>query len=120
MRTVRALKPGQKGSMELLARHGASLLCVRYHYGEDTREHLKTVELAVQRRLRERETDSPGPRRLGGQAAVAATRRVALQIGWRGVKSVGGWWDSVRRAWILKRDVAEPLDLLHRIAGGGG
>ncbi len=109
-----------------MARHGASLLCVRYRDDEDTREHLKTVELVVQRRRREREADSPGPRKLGGQAAVAATRRVALRIGWRErdlrwrVKSAGGWWDPVRRVWILKRDVAERLDLLHRVVGGGG
>ena len=50
MRTLRTLKPGQWGTKGLLARHGASLLCVRYRYDEDTREHLKTVELIVQRR----------------------------------------------------------------------
>ncbi len=59
--TLRTLKPGQKGTKELLARHGASLLCVRYRYDEDTREHLKTVELAVQRRLREHTSENSGP-----------------------------------------------------------
>ncbi len=126
MRTLRTLKPGQKGAKGLLARHGASLLRVRYRYDEGTREHLKTVELVVQRRTREREADSPGPQKLDGQAAVAATRRVALRIGWRErdlqwrVKSAGGWWDPVRRVWILKRDVAERLDLRGRIVGGDG
>ncbi len=80
----------------------------------------------VQRRRRDPEADSPGPRKLGGQADAAAARRVALRIGWRErdlqwrVKSAGGWWDPVRRVWILKRDVAERLDLLHRVVGGGG
>ncbi len=123
---MRTLKPEQNGTKGLLARHGASLLCVRYRYDEDTREHLKTVELVVQRRPREPKADSSGPRKLGAQAAVATTRRVALRIGWREtdlqwrVKSAGGRWDPVRRVWILKRDVAERLDLLHRVVGGGG
>ncbi len=126
MRTLRTLKPGQNGTKELLARHGASLLCVRYRYDEDTREHLKTVELVVQRRPRKREADSPGPQKLGGQAAAVVATRMALRIGWREtdlrsrVKSAGGWWDPVRRVWILKRDVAERLDLLHRVVDGGG
>ncbi len=58
---------------------------VRYRYDEDTREHLKTVELIVQRR----------------------------------VKSVGGQWDPERRVWFVRRDVAERLDLLGRVVGGG-
>ncbi len=65
---VENVETGAKGGKQLLARHGSSLLCVRYRYDEDTREHLKTVELVVQRRRRERETDRPGPRKLGGHA----------------------------------------------------
>ncbi len=90
-----------------------------------TREHLKTVELVIQGCSREGETESPGLRQSGNQAAVAASRRVALRIGWRErdlqrrVKSAGGWWDPVRRVWIVKRAVAERLDLLHRVIGGG-
>ncbi len=125
MRTLRTLKPGQRGRKELLRRHGASLLCVRYRYDEDTREHLKTVELVVQRRRREGETESAGSRKLGGQAAVAVRRRVALRIGlrerdlqWR-VKSAGGRWDPDRRLWFRERHAAERLDLLHRVVGGG-
>ena len=50
IRTLRTLKPGEWGTKRLLAFHGPSLLCVRYRYDEDPREHLKTVELIVQRR----------------------------------------------------------------------
>ncbi len=38
MRTVKTLKPGQKGTKELLRRFGPSLLNVRYRYDEDRRE----------------------------------------------------------------------------------
>ncbi len=47
---VRTLKTDQRGTMELLRQHGSSLLCARFRHAEDTREHLKTVDLLVQRR----------------------------------------------------------------------
>ncbi len=50
MRTVTTLKPGRKGTKEILKRFGPSLLCVRYRFDEARREHVKTVELVVQRR----------------------------------------------------------------------
>ncbi len=39
MRIVKTLKPGQKGTKDLLTRFGPTLLCVRYRYDEDRREH---------------------------------------------------------------------------------
>ena len=103
MRTLRTLKPGQWGTQGLLACHGPSLLCVLYRYDED----------------------SHGSRLPGGWAAVAATRKVALRIGLRErdlqrrVKSAGGRWDPDRRVWFVRRDVAQRLDLLGRVVGGG-
>ena len=38
---------GPKGTKDLLARYGGSLLCVRYRFDEGNRESLKTVELVV-------------------------------------------------------------------------
>ena len=125
MRTLKTLSPGQSGTKELMARYGPSLLCVRYRYDEDTRERLKTVELIVQRRAPEREAQSLGSRDSAGQARGAAARKVALRIGWRErdlqsrVKCAGGRWDPARRVWMLRRDLAERLDLLHRAVGGG-
>ncbi|MCP3959748.1 MAG: hypothetical protein GY719_18020 [bacterium] len=72
------------------------------------------------------EAGYPASRRLGGRAASAAKRRVAPRIGWRErdmqarVKSAGGRWDPDRRVWTLRRQVAEGLDLLHRVVGGHG
>ncbi|MCP3960643.1 MAG: hypothetical protein GY719_22600 [bacterium] len=107
---------------ELLARYGASLPCVRNRYDQGTREHLKTVH----RRSREREAVGLESRQNVGHTRRAAARRVALRVGWREndlrhrVKSAGGRWDPVRRVRILRRDVAERLDLLDRVVGGGG
>lgn len=113
MRILKTLKPGQDGTKELLARFGASLLCVRYRYDEANRERLKTVELIVKRRS----ADPPQDKR--------STRRVWLRVGWREmelrhrVKAAGGRWDPVRRVWVLRRAAAERLDLLDRVVGDG-
>ena len=137
MRTLRTLKPGEWGTKRLLALHGPSLLCVRYRYDEGTREHLKTVELIVQRRSQaaswaasaasgplERGAEVDGSRKPGGRGAVADGRKVALRIGLgerdlqQRVKSAGGRWDRDRRVWFVTRDVAERLGLLGRVVGG--
>ncbi|MEE8524314.1 MAG: hypothetical protein V3T72_10320 [Thermoanaerobaculia bacterium] len=130
MRTLKTLKPGQKGTKDLLARYGPSLLCVRYRYDEvplrrRPRERLKTVELVVERCSQERQTEPRGPGKVGVQANDAAPRSVALRIGWRErdlqwrIKSAGGRWDPVRKIRRLRRDAVERLGLLHRVVGGG-
>lgn len=60
MRTLKTLKPGQKGTKALLARFGTNLLCVRYRYDEATGQRVKTVELIIQRR-RPPDTHTPSP-----------------------------------------------------------
>lgn len=125
MRTLETLKPGQRGTKDLMTRSGSSLLYVRYRRDEDTGEGRKTVELVVQRRWPQREAEGPGPGRLGVRDGGGARRKVALRIGLREkdlqrrVKSAGGRWDPVRRVWVLRRDLAQRLDLLHRVVGGG-
>ncbi len=125
MRIVKTVKPGHKGTKELLSRYGASLLCVRYRYDEDACESLKTVELIVKRRSLKHEAVRHGSTKRGGRSEGAGSRRVALRIGWREkelqstVKSAGGRWDRLRRVWVLRRDAAERLGLVGRIVGGG-
>ena len=147
MPTTKTLKLGQKGTRELLARFGPSLLRVRYRYDEDRREPLKTVELVVKRSSREGDVESRGARSSRArdvahgspQLAVpergaprevaprrAAPRQVALRIGGgerdlqQRVKAAGGRWNPVRRVWMARREVAEGLDLMARVVGGGG
>jgi len=149
MRTLKTLRPGDKGTRELVTRYGTSLLCVRYRLDDVTRERLKTVELIIQRRSAEPtlappqvRTAAPSAGRTGasrapvavgraaGGAALprlrSAAQRVALRIHWgetdlrQRIKSNGGWWDPHRRLWLLRRDHAERLGLLHRVAAGAG
>ena len=44
------LKPGQKGTKQLLAQYGDRLICVRYRYDAQRKKRLKTVELLVAER----------------------------------------------------------------------
>jgi hypothetical protein len=128
-----------------VARYGTSLLCVRYRFDDLTRERVKTVELIIQRRSTEPHLARPQVRRAAPTAdrteasrapvAVRAARgrapllrprsaeqRVALRIHWgetdlrQRIKSAGGRWDPHRRLWLLRRDHAERLGLLHRVA----
>ncbi len=125
MRTLKTLKPGQKGTKDLLARYGPSLLCVRYRYDEDQRERLKTVELVVERCSQKPKAEPRGSGKLGDQANDAAPRSMALRIGWRErdlqwrIKTAGGRWDPVRKIRRLRRDAVERLGLQHRVVGGG-
>src|SRR5262245_38099296 len=58
MRTLLHLKPGQKGTKQLLAQYGARLVCVRYRYDAEQKKRFKTVELLVA----ERHWEPPQPR----------------------------------------------------------
>lgn len=148
MRTLKTLKPGQKGTKELLTRYGTSLLCVRYRYDETTGERVKTVELIVRRYSRDSTLARPPVRQLAswvrhpgasGDPAAAGTpaaprvarsacrtmaRTVGLRIDFREtdlrrrVKSAGGRWDPERRLWLLRRDPAERYGVLHRVVTG--
>ena len=44
------LKPGQKGTKQLLAQYGDRLICVRYRYDAQRKKRFKTVELLVAER----------------------------------------------------------------------
>jgi hypothetical protein len=74
---------------------------------------------------RQDKSERHGSRQLGDQGAGAASRTVALRIGWREsdlqrrLKSAGGRWYPGRTVWMLRRDVVERLGLLHRIVGRG-
>jgi hypothetical protein len=47
MRTLLHLKPGKKGTKQLLAQYGDRLVCVRYRYDAQRKKRFKTVELIV-------------------------------------------------------------------------
>lgn len=50
MRTLLHLKPGEKGTKQLLAQYGDGLVCVRYRDDAQRKKRFKTVELIVSER----------------------------------------------------------------------
>ena len=50
MRILLHLKPGQKGTKQLLSQYGTRLVCVRYRYDAQQKKRFKTVELIVAER----------------------------------------------------------------------
>jgi len=104
------LKPGQKGTKQLLAQYGDRLVCVRYRYDAQLRKRYKTVEILVT----ERDWEPPRPR-------VARDQVVALRVAFadtalrKQVKQAGGTWNPERRIWQLRYDRAIALGLASRI-----
>ena len=110
MRTRLHLKPGQKGTKELLAQYGDRLVCVRYRYDTQWKKRLKTVELIVA----ERDWEPPALR-------FTADTIVGVRIGFaevdmrERVKQAGGKWNRSRKVWELRYDQVVALTLEARI-----
>ena len=109
MRIALHLKPGQKGTKQLLAQYGDRLVCVRYRYDVQQKKRFKTVEIIVA----EREWDPPAPR-------FAADAVVGVRVGFtesevrEQVKQAGGKWNRHRRVWELRYAQVVALKLAPR------
>jgi hypothetical protein len=104
------LKPGQKGTKQLLARYGDRLICVRYRYDAERKKRFKTVELLVE----ERNWQPPRPRFAHDQ--IVGLRVAFTDVAVRDrVKQAGGTWNPERRVWQLRYDRAVALGLKSRI-----
>ena len=96
MKTRLKLKPGQKGTMKLLAEYGDLLVCVRYRYDLELRKRFKTVEIIVD----EKEWTPPPPR-------FADNARVPVRIAFpeeelkEKAKAAGGRWDPKAKLWFV-------------------
>jgi hypothetical protein len=89
------LSPGQKGTKQLLKEYGEQLVCVRYRYDKARQRRFKTIELII-----DEQDWIP-------DVIIPTDRRVAIRIGFgetelrEQVKSVGGFWNPDKKAWIL-------------------
>jgi hypothetical protein len=104
------LKPGQKGTKQLLAQYGDRLTCVRYRYDPQRKKRFKTAELLVGERDRE-------PRRPRfAQDQIVGLRVAFADVAVRDrVKQAGGTWNPERRVWRLRYDRVVALGLNSRI-----
>ena len=113
------LKPGQKGTKQLLEQYGDRLVCVRYRYDAERKKRFKTVELLVA----ERDWEPPLPRVAPDQILKLRVAFVEAELRDR-VKRAGGTWNPEQRIWQLRYDRAVALGLNGRIvddlASNGG
>ena len=104
------LKPGQKGTKQLLAQYGDRLICVRYRYDAQRKKRFKTVELLVA----ERDWEPPRPRFAPDQ--IVGIRVAFADVAVRDqVKQAGGTWNPERRVWQLRYARVVALGLNRRI-----
>jgi hypothetical protein len=111
MRARSKLKPGQPGTLKLVAQYGDRLVCVRYRYDALKRRRYTTAEIVVD----ESEWDPLS-------SATARQERVPLRIavqetGLRQkVKAAGGRWDPEKKVWTLTMEHVIQLGLAGRVA----
>ena len=110
MRTPLHLKPGQKGTKQLLAQYGDRLICVRYRYDPERKKRLKTVELVVGERDWEPRRPPYADDQIVGVRIAFAEADVRQQA-----KQAGGKWNPDRKVWELRYRQAVALKLAARI-----
>ena len=110
MRTRLHLKPGQKGTKQLLAQYGDRLICVRYRYDPQRKKRLKTVELLVE----ERDWEPPRPPYADDQIVAVGIAFAEAALRAR-ARQAGGRWNPERKAWELRYRDAVTLKLATRI-----
>lgn len=104
-RVIKKLTPGARGSVKLLRRYGAALLCVRYREDLAQGQRYTTIELIVDRR----------------PLAPAHNPTVLVPIGLAETElrqracQLGAEWDAKRRAWAMPYKAAKHLKLLPRV-----
>ena len=104
------LKPGQKGTQQLVATYGERLVCVRYRYDPGRKKRFKTVEIIVG----ERDWEPPRPRMADDQLVGIRVAFEEVEVRAR-VKQAGGTWDRPRRVWQLAYGDAVALGLRDRV-----
>ena len=104
------MRPGQKGTRQLLAQYGDRLVCVRYRYDPQRKRRLKTVEIVVA----ECDWDPPPPRFAPDRIVGVRVALAEVSIRDR-VKRAGGWWNPEAKVWQLRYERALKLGLSRRI-----
>ena len=109
MRVRLTLKPGQRGTKQLVEEYGDRLVCVRYRYDSAQHKRYKIVELIVD----EAEwLDQTAPVDALMVGVLVAREETELRAQ---VKAEGGRWNPERQVWELRYDRAKRLGLEGRL-----
>ncbi|MGE0386532.1 MAG: hypothetical protein AB7Q97_17530 [Gammaproteobacteria bacterium] len=109
MEVKTTLRPGQKGTRELMAKYGDRLVCVRYRYDRQRGKRYKTVEIIVA----EQEWHwQPNPRRWREALIRVEFHEAELR---ERIRAHGGRWDRERKLWRIYTEDATALGVTDRI-----
>lgn len=106
MRIRLTRRPGQPGTKRLVAKYGASLVCVRYRYDAERKKRYKTIELIVE---------------VADWPPLTPDTIVSIRVAWEeaylrhDIKAAGGQWNPERKLWKLRYDHVVALGLVDRI-----
>jgi hypothetical protein len=100
------LKPGQRGTKNLVAEYGDALLCVRYRYDTTTRTRLKTVELII-----DRKPWTPSLPTYKDSTLVPVRIEYADLNLREQAKAANGKWNPEARAWYIQFGKIKGTDL---------
>jgi hypothetical protein len=117
MEVRQTLRPGQRGTLKLLARFGERLICVRYRYDASTQTRVTTVEIVVgSSNWKPRE-----PAKAPAASTLAPPRRVKVRIAYdewtlrHAARAAGGFWCPKDQAWDVPVEVAAKFGIVDRI-----
>lgn len=109
MKARLSLKPGQKGTKQLVERFGTSLLYVRYRYDEERGVRLKTVELVV-----EEKPWRPTARYKDADLVPVVVGYGEKELRQR-LKAANGTWDPEQKLWHVPYGAIKGSELEGRI-----
>jgi hypothetical protein len=110
IKSGRKLKPGEPGTIKLLAEYGEKLVCVRYRYDAENKRRIKTVELVIEERPWE-----------ANPQKIPSNKIMRLRITYgefalrEQVKAAGGKWNLQKQVWELPYQAVLKLGLAGRI-----
>jgi hypothetical protein len=114
MKTKRTLSPGQPGTKKFVDKYGNNLVCVRYRYDLPQKKRITTVELVVEEKPWEINSQKiPKNKIMNVQIAYGETYLQRL------VKAAGGKWNRAKKAWELPYKEVVTLGLTDRIVAEG-
>lgn len=97
VKTRLILKPGQRGTKNLVKKYGETLLCVRFKYDSEKEQRVKTVELIVEK------TKWTPPQPRYNAETLVPLRIAATDIPMRAqAKAAGGRWNPEKQRWFVK------------------
>ncbi len=115
------LKPGQRGTKQLVDKFGKRLICVRYRYDRQTRKRYKTAEIIVDEQFWLPDCPRLTYDHLEPKPEPEPYTAVLVQIGYdeyqlrTEAKQRGGQWLPKERLWRMRYRDAEELGLKPRI-----